>query len=549
MAEAYIEIGTRQSQLDAGLASAKSKLLKLAGMRFNLPGGGFAAMFGGAVLAATIQKTISGASDLAETVSKVGTVFGDQAGLVTKAADQMADSFGTPKREFLDSASQFGLIAIGMGESKDAAAALSIKFAKLAADASSFYNIDYASALEKLRAGLTGEAEPLKSLGVIMDETTMKAEALRMGLGKEGQELSNQAKFAARASLIQKGLAAATGDLARTMDGASNQGRKFWGMLTNLGDTIGTTLLPPVNAFLHLLNDVATDISAAAASGSGAWSGFMSTIVDGVDNVSLIYRQWGNIVERTGVMIGGSLQNVGEYFGHLQNTVAAFLQWFSDNWSKVVRDTINESKKAVAGAMDFIKNPEKAAGQAMAAMIRGGDPLQEAMLGGANRVVIPQFNAPKLQLSDVAPQLAAIDAKMAQGEGDRAGKAAAAIAAAKAGGKAGAVPGGAGGGPGGGLGGGGSSRYGVTDEAGYARELADAAARSGVDAATAPAKPGGAGKAAENALAEKLNIKDQKFDAAIDKQVPLLEKIKNALEKIENKTPAKGQQMKGAAYG
>jgi hypothetical protein len=45
-------------------------------------------------------------------------------------------------------------------------------------------------ALEKLRAGLVGEVEPLRTLGVNLSAATVKLKAMEMGLAKEGEELT-----------------------------------------------------------------------------------------------------------------------------------------------------------------------------------------------------------------------------------------------------------------------------------------------------------------------------------------------------------------------
>ena len=49
----------------------------------------------------------------------------------------------------------------------------------LAADLASFNNIDPTEALDKLRSGLVGEAEPLRSVGVLLNEAAVQAKAGR----------------------------------------------------------------------------------------------------------------------------------------------------------------------------------------------------------------------------------------------------------------------------------------------------------------------------------------------------------------------------------
>ena len=43
---------------------------------------------------------------------------------------------------------------------------MSTKLAGLAADMASFYNLDFDTAFQKIRSGISGEVEPLKALGI-----------------------------------------------------------------------------------------------------------------------------------------------------------------------------------------------------------------------------------------------------------------------------------------------------------------------------------------------------------------------------------------------
>lgn len=431
LAEAYVEIGADMKPMEAAFASIRKGLNKLASTRFNLPGGGLLAGLGLVGAGAALGKSISGASDLSETMSKVAVTFGDNAKVVTDAADQMAKAFGVPKREFLDAASMFGLIATGSGIAEKEAAGMSAQFARLAADAASFYNVPVDVALEKIRAGLTGESEPLKAFGVLMDEAATKSMAMSMGLAKQGEDLSNQAKFVARAAIITQGLSRAQGDLERTAGGAANQSRMFWGQLQNLGDAIGSTLLPAFTETLRLLNEIASDMAKAAESGSGAWAGFVNAFRSAIEAAGVIYRNWSSIVERTGVMIGGWIQNMVERFTWLRDTIGAFLGWFGENWRSIFQDAFN----AVATALANLGKNFADFGQAAYDWIASGftKPFEmkfTPMMEGFNAQTTA-FQAPELKLSSVQDQLQAIDDRMAESEQKRADdKAAEASAAA-----------------------------------------------------------------------------------------------------------------------
>lgn len=284
----------------------------------------------GAMAGAIVGKTIMAASDLNEQTSKVGTVFGPQAKIVTSAAQEMADKFGMVKTEFLDAAGGIGLVGKASGLSKKGAAELSVSMAKLAADASSFYNVPVGEALDAMKSGLVGEAEPMRKFGVLMNEATVNAEALSLGLVKplkntvalkaaqataaqaqkaytdavagHGQkspeaakaalalqkaqeavgkaakgvipELTEGQKVQARSSLIMKGMKDASGDLAKTQTSVANRVRELRGRLTNMAADLGTKALPAVEKFLTVLVE-----------GPGKIKAFIQGIKDAVNSV------------------------------------------------------------------------------------------------------------------------------------------------------------------------------------------------------------------------------------------------------------------------
>jgi hypothetical protein len=245
----------------------------------------------GAAAAAGLIYAGKMASNLNETIAKTEQVFGSFTNKVTEAADEMAHSFGIPKSEFLDAASMFGLIAQGAGIASGKSADMAVSLSKLAADASSFFNTGVDVALEKIRAGLVGESEPLRAFGVMLTEDNVKAKALAMGLAKPGKELTNQMKIMARYQLIQEGLAKAQGDLERTGGGFANQWRQFTGQLENMATTVGQFVLPVMTAFLRAINQQMQMLGIALDWIKEKWDAFWEYVGMGADKASKAAEQ------------------------------------------------------------------------------------------------------------------------------------------------------------------------------------------------------------------------------------------------------------------
>jgi hypothetical protein len=287
LAEAYVEINSRNAGLDGGLTSAQTGLKSFVGQANTILAG-----MGVGVSAAAIGKffadAVSAASDLNESTNKVQVTFGSASASVIAFAEEMAAKFGLVKSTTLDAAANIGLIAQGAGYDTSGAANLSTTLVKLAADASSFFNVPIDVALEKIRSGLVGEAEPLREFGVLLSEDAVKAEAYRSGIAQVGQDLTDQQKVMARAVIIQRELGTASGDLERTQDGLANQLRKVSGDWENFKAVMGEDMVPAVSELIGLGYDLADAFSVAFGTGPlDIFRAAMVQITDGLTGLRL----------------------------------------------------------------------------------------------------------------------------------------------------------------------------------------------------------------------------------------------------------------------
>jgi hypothetical protein len=148
---------------------------------------GMALATGGAVLGIGkfIGDSIGRASDLGEVLSKATQIFGREAlPMLERFGNGAARSIGQSKTAALDAASTFGIFGKIAGKSGKDLAGFSIDMTKLASDMASFGNTTPEEAVEALGAALRGESEPIRRYGVMLDDATLKAEALALGILK-----------------------------------------------------------------------------------------------------------------------------------------------------------------------------------------------------------------------------------------------------------------------------------------------------------------------------------------------------------------------------
>lgn len=186
------------------------------------------------------------ASDLAETQSKVAQVFGaESTAALNKFAAGAAKSMGQSKQTALDGAATFGIIGKSAGLAGKDLVGFSTDMVKLAGDMASFNNSSPEEAIEAIGAGMRGEAEPLRRFGVLLDDATLRAQALKLGLIKTTKEaLTPQQKALAAQAAILAQTSDQQGDFARTSEGLANKQRVLKAQLENLGTELGAKLLP-----------------------------------------------------------------------------------------------------------------------------------------------------------------------------------------------------------------------------------------------------------------------------------------------------------------
>jgi hypothetical protein len=188
---------------------------------------------------------VKAASDLSETVAKAGQIFGTSAKQVEDFAASAAATLGQSKQQALDAASTFAVFGKSAGLAGDDLVKFSTDFTVLASDLASFNNTTPDEAITAIGSALRGEAEPLRRFGVLLDDASLRAAALELGIVSTTKNaLTPQQKVLAAQALIYKQTGDAQGDFLRTSDGLANSQRILTAQIENVKTSIGTALLP-----------------------------------------------------------------------------------------------------------------------------------------------------------------------------------------------------------------------------------------------------------------------------------------------------------------
>ena len=189
---------------------------------------------------------IKAASDAEEAESKFNAVYKSIQGEAGATAKLISKGYGLNNKEAKEFLANTGDLLTGFGFTQETALDLSNQVTQLAVDLASFTNFSGGAtgASHALSRALLGEREAIKSLGIAILETDVKA---RVSLNTQKGivfETERQAKAYATLQLAQEQSKNAIGDFARTSDQAANQFRILRSRIMNVAITFGKLLLP-----------------------------------------------------------------------------------------------------------------------------------------------------------------------------------------------------------------------------------------------------------------------------------------------------------------
>ena len=200
------------------------------------------------------KSSIDAFSSLEESVNAVNVVFGDAAEEIHALGVESADTFGLSTRAVNQAAVSMGAFADKIDAADPAGAFENI--IQRATDFGSVMDITTEETLEKFRAALSGEAEPLKRFGINVSEANVKLFALETGLIKTGETMDEAQKIQARYGFVMQETAKTAGDFANTSDGLAGSQKKLTAKWEEAQAELGKRLEPVMTQLLQTATDL-----------------------------------------------------------------------------------------------------------------------------------------------------------------------------------------------------------------------------------------------------------------------------------------------------
>ena len=224
-----------------------------------------------------LMDAVGAASDLNEELSKSQVIFGGASKEIEAWSKGAAEAMGLSSTAAMQAAGNFGGMFKIMGMTQEEAAKTGMSMAELAADLGSFNNATTEDAVMALGAALRGEAEPIRRFNVLLNDATLKAKALEIGLYNGTGALDPASKAMAAYRVILDQTKDAQGDFKATSDGLANSQKIVKAKLEDASTTVGKSLLPAMQSLVDLLKEadfdaIAKDIGKIASAFVGVGS-------------------------------------------------------------------------------------------------------------------------------------------------------------------------------------------------------------------------------------------------------------------------------------
>lgn len=210
------------------------------------------------------KASLSMANDVVESENLFAESMQGMSDEARKWSESLRDSLGLNAYSLRKNIGTMNVMLKSMGIGSDEAYNMSKNLTQLSEDMASFYNTSSEEMFAKIAAGMTGETEALKRIGILVDENTIKQYAMASGIGAGTGALSAQEKVLARYGAIMEQTTAAQGDLARTINSPVNQIRILNNTLNQAQIALGQAFQPIQAAVLPILNSLAKAALVAA---------------------------------------------------------------------------------------------------------------------------------------------------------------------------------------------------------------------------------------------------------------------------------------------
>lgn len=212
-----------------------------------------------------LKESAEAASKAEETANLFNTTFETIQSNANKVSISLSSSLGMANSTIQQSLGLFGDLAMGYGQTQDAALSFAESAVQTGLDIMSFKNIsgDTTEVLQTMASGLAGNFENFRKWGIIVTQAEVKTRLQQKGLDKLTGSSLQFAKVQETLAIVQEKSKNAQGDLQKTLESTENITRRFSEANKELFENIGKNINPVLNVLKKVWIDIADNINKA----------------------------------------------------------------------------------------------------------------------------------------------------------------------------------------------------------------------------------------------------------------------------------------------
>lgn len=247
----------------------------------------------------SIGNFVNSSNDYIENMNLFKVSMGEMTDEAQNFVDEFSGALGIDPSGLMRYMGLFNNLIEGFGIGSQEAYTMSKNLTQLSYDMSSYLNIPIDEAMQKLKSGIAGEIEPMRAVGVALDQATLQETAYTLGIDKKVSAMTRAQKTELLYYQIMQKTSNMQGDMGRTILQPANALRILQQQFTQLGRAIGNIFIPILMSLVPYIM-VVTQWLTALAQSIANFFGFEIPEID-----------YGNISSGLGD-VSGSIDGVGD---------------------------------------------------------------------------------------------------------------------------------------------------------------------------------------------------------------------------------------------
>ena len=248
-------------------------------------------------IASTIGKFINLSNEYVDNLN----LFYVSMGKMTNEAKEFVNTFsgklGVDPSNVMRSVAFFNTLAKGFGIADEEAYKMSKNLTQLSYDISSLLEIPIEDSMQKVKSGFAGELEPMRAIGVSLDQASLQETAYALGIDKKVSAMTRAQKTELIYYQMMTRTKIAQEDMAKTLIQPANALRVLQQQFTQLSRAIGNIFIPILMTIIPYVQVVVKWLIAAAQAiadflgfkiDTSAWENITDTTTDissGIDDI------------------------------------------------------------------------------------------------------------------------------------------------------------------------------------------------------------------------------------------------------------------------